>query len=71
VLRPGGELHIASDVEDYFGLIKALVSGHARFHEQSVAEPKNPEHSLDYLTNFERKYRIEGRSIFRAGYVLV
>ena len=27
-----------------------------------------PEHDLDYLTNFERKYRIEGRPIYRAHY---
>jgi hypothetical protein len=26
-------------------------------------------HNLDYLTNFERKFRIEGRPIFRARYV--
>jgi tRNA (guanine-N7-)-methyltransferase len=28
------------------------------------------ESELDYLTNFERKYRIEGRPIFRAHYIL-
>jgi len=69
-LMPGGELRIASDVEEYFGIIKALVAGRARFHEQPAPEPKAPEHTLDYLSNFERKYRIEGRSIFRASYRL-
>ncbi len=69
-LKPGGELRIASDVEEYFGIINALVSGRERFHEQPVREPKTPEHTLDYLTNFERKYRIEGRTIFRASYRL-
>ncbi|MGO9469934.1 MAG: tRNA (guanosine(46)-N7)-methyltransferase TrmB [Isosphaeraceae bacterium] len=69
-LQPGGELRIASDVEEYFGIIKALVSGRTRFHEQPVPEPRTPEHALDYLTNFERKYRIEGRAIFRAIYRL-
>jgi tRNA (guanine-N7-)-methyltransferase len=69
-LNSGGELRIASDVEEYFGIIKALVSGRARFHEQPVPEPNAPEQTLDYLTNFERKYRIEGRSIFRANYRL-
>ncbi len=69
-LKPGGELRIASDVEEYFGIINALVSGRERFHEQPVREPKTPEHTNDYLTNFERKYRIEGRTIFRASYRL-
>jgi tRNA (guanine-N7-)-methyltransferase len=27
-----------------------------------------PEHDLDYLTNFERKFRKEGRPIYRACY---
>ncbi len=70
VLKPGGDLRVASDVEEYFGIISALVSGRARFHEQPAPEPKAPEHALDYLSNFERKYRIEGRSIFRARYLL-
>jgi tRNA (guanine-N7-)-methyltransferase len=69
-LKPGGELRIASDVEEYFGIIQTLISNHARLHEQPVPEPKLPEHSLDYLTSFERKYRIEGRPIYRANYRL-
>jgi tRNA (guanine-N7-)-methyltransferase len=68
VLEPGGELHIATDVEEYFGIIRTLVSGHGRFLEEPVAAPRDPEHALDYLTNFERKYRIEGRPIFRVSY---
>jgi tRNA (guanine-N7-)-methyltransferase len=70
-LKPGGELRIASDVEEYFGVITALVSGRGRFRRQIASEPKAPEHPLDYLTNFERKYRIQGRSIFRASYQLI
>ena len=69
-LEPGGQLWIATDVEEYFGVIRALVAGHPRFHEQPLAEPRMPEHELDYLTNFERKYRIEGRPIYRVHYVL-
>jgi len=70
ILKPGGDLRIASDVEEYFGIIQRLISAHGRFHEQPVPEPKDPEHSLDYLTNFERKYRIAGRTIYRANYRL-
>ncbi|MFO0890137.1 MAG: hypothetical protein U0790_13485 [Isosphaeraceae bacterium] len=29
---------------------------------------KEPEHDLDYLTNFGTQFRIEGRPIYRAWY---
>lgn len=67
-LELGGELRVASDVEEYFVLIQSLIATNPRFREEPVPEPKGPEHELDYLTNFERKYRLEGRPIFRAHY---
>jgi tRNA (guanine-N7-)-methyltransferase len=70
VLKPGGELHAATDVEEYFGVIKALIASRTRFHEEAVCEANGPEDPMDYLTNFERKYRLEGRAIFRAMYRL-
>ncbi len=69
-LVPGGDLWIATDVEEYYGVIRELMAAHPRFEEQPLPEPKEPEHDLDYLTNFERKYRIEGRPIYRAHYRL-
>lgn len=69
-LRPGGELHVASDVEEYFKLIRKRLATHPQFRERPLPEITAPEHDLDYLTNFERKYRIEGRSIYRASYVI-
>jgi tRNA (guanine-N7-)-methyltransferase len=68
VLQPGGELHVASDVEDYFAVIRELIAASPAFRERPAPDVKVPEHDLDYLTNFERKYRIEGRPIFRASY---
>lgn len=68
VLQQGGELHIASDVEEYFGVIRSLVEASPCFSELPVPEVKDAEHEQDYLTNFERKYRIEGRPIYRAIY---
>ena len=67
VLRPGGELHVITDVPDYFALIQNLLAA------QPALTPLPPEQAtaaaeLDYLTNFERKYREEGRPIFRANY---
>lgn len=67
-LRPGGDLRVVTDVEEYFGVIRSLMATHDRFRSQSLPEPGTPEHDLDYLTNFERKYRIEGRPIYRAHY---
>ncbi len=67
-LLPGGELHVASDVEEYFTLIRELIAADRSFHERPAPEAKAPEHDLDYLTNFERKYRLEGRPVYRAAY---
>jgi tRNA (guanine-N7-)-methyltransferase len=68
-LEPSGTLHVATDVEEYFGVIQALVAAEPCLVELPPPEEKQPEHNLDYLTNFERKFRIEGRAIFRAAYV--
>jgi tRNA (guanine-N7-)-methyltransferase len=70
LLQPGGELRVASDVDEYFRLIQHLIAAVPRFKEQTVPELPTPQHSLDYPTNFERKYRLEGRPIFRAQYRL-
>ena len=67
-LEPGGQLHVATDVEEYFGVIRSLVAVQTQLEELSPPPVKEPEHELDYLTNFERKFRIEGRVIFRAAY---
>jgi tRNA (guanine-N7-)-methyltransferase len=69
-LVPGGELRVVTDVEEYFGVITELMASRPRFDEIPLPEPKAPEHDLDYLTNFERKYRIEGRPIYRRYYRL-
>jgi tRNA (guanine-N7-)-methyltransferase len=69
-LQPRGELHVASDVEEYFAIIQELIAASHRFRAEPLPVPKVPEHDLDYLTNFERKYRLEGRPIFRAVYRL-
>jgi len=48
----------------------ALVAENPRFESRPWPELKDPEHDLDYLTNFERKYRLEGRPIYRSYFVL-
>lgn len=69
-LEPGGDFRMATDVEEYFGVMLELMAQHPRFVARPSPEARTPEHDLDYLTNFERKYRIEGRPIFLAHYRL-
>lgn len=68
ILVPGGRLHVVSDVGAYFGVITDRVAQHTRLQPVPPPQPTEPGHDLDYLTNFERKFRLEGRSIFRAAY---
>ncbi len=68
VLEAGGRLHAVTDVEEYFHHIRATVQEHSSLRELPPPDPKQPSHDLDYLTNFERKFRKEGRPIYRADY---
>jgi tRNA (guanine-N7-)-methyltransferase len=69
ILRPGGQLSIATDVEAYHGIMTQIVRdlGPA-FRELTPPPASEPAHDLDYLTNFERKFRKQGRPIYRAAY---
>ena len=69
-LEPAGELHVATDVEEYFGVIRGLVAADPRFVEIEPPPLNDPVDDHDYLTNFERKYRIEGRPVYRTSYRL-
>jgi tRNA (guanine-N7-)-methyltransferase len=68
VLQPGGRLHYVTDVGDYFEMVTGLLTKRAGFHSLPPPEPTNPKHDMDYLTNFERKFRKEGRPIYRSLY---
>jgi tRNA (guanine-N7-)-methyltransferase len=68
VLRPGGILSIATDVEDYASLIGEVVAARTPLVPLPPSEPNAPAHDLDYLTNFERKFRLQGKPIFRLRY---
>jgi tRNA (guanine-N7-)-methyltransferase len=69
VLHPGGRLHIVTDVADYFAVMTGLIGEQTLLHPLPPPEEKDAAHDLDYLTNFERKFRKEGRPIYRAAYV--
>jgi tRNA (guanine-N7-)-methyltransferase len=68
VLKPGGHLHVVTDVEEYFQIITATVALRTHLRAFTEAEMHQPASETDYLTNFERKFRLEGRPIYRASY---
>jgi tRNA (guanine-N7-)-methyltransferase len=68
VLRFGGRLHIATDVKDSFRMITEVVAIQPSLRPSPPQEDHEPAHDLDYLTNFERKFRKEGKTIYRQSY---
>ena len=66
VLQPGGVLHFASDVPDYFEMVTTTLAAEPRFSPLPPPGESAPQHDMDYLTNFERKWRQMGRPIFRS-----
>jgi tRNA (guanine-N7-)-methyltransferase len=68
VLRAGGHLHAVTDVQDYFGEMTRLVGEQPCFRQLAPPDSKEPSSDLDYLTNFERKFRKEGKPIYRASW---
>jgi tRNA (guanine-N7-)-methyltransferase len=68
ILQPQGFLHVVTDVEEYWGLIRDLLGQQAGLSFRPPPQPKYPEHDLDYLTNFERKFRKQSKAIFRGRY---
>jgi tRNA (guanine-N7-)-methyltransferase len=68
VLRPGGLLSVATDVEDYARLVAEVVAGCTPLVPLPPPAEHAPAHDLDYLTNFERKARRKGKPIYRLRY---
>jgi len=65
VLQPGELLHSWTDVEEYFGVISALMDDHPRFETLPPPEEHPAAHDMDYQTSFERKKRQVGLPIYR------
>ncbi len=68
VLAPGGRLHIASDVEEYFGVMSEIVQSMPAFREVTAQTDREPAGTAAYQTNFERKARLKGTAVWRAVY---
>jgi tRNA (guanine-N7-)-methyltransferase len=63
VLRPGGHLHVATDVEEYFGVMRELIAAST---DLQIVDSLDSKSEFDCLTNFERKARLIGKPIYRA-----
>lgn len=69
VLQIGGLFNVVTDVDEYFKVMAGIVSEFSVFDPVPPPPANEPLHDLDYLTNFERKFRKEGRPIYRAAFV--
>jgi tRNA (guanine-N7-)-methyltransferase len=67
-LRPGGVLHLATDVEEYFGVMTGIVRAMPAFREVRSAVSTEPVEVAGFETNFERKARLKGTPVWRADY---
>ena len=64
VLEPGGEIRFVSDHAEYFEEATAALVAEPRLEPAPVLEDE-----MTDLTNYERKYRAEGREIHRSRWV--
>ena len=68
-LEPDGLLHVATDHDEYWEIIEALLAGDASFERlPEFGGPRFPLDPGEPLTNFEVKYGKEGRSRHRASW---
>jgi tRNA (guanine-N7-)-methyltransferase len=67
ILRPGAQLWVATDVPDYAAMVREVVA-HTPFLPAAPPTEHEATHDMDYLTNFERRFRKEGKPIHRMAY---
>ena len=63
VLAPGGLLRVVSDAASYFAAIEEAVAGRNRLNRVPYEPPVSARRGELAGSNFERKYRVEGRRI--------
>jgi len=67
-LSPGGQLHIATDVAEYFEVMQECLRVAGGLSAVAPQPRHPPAHEMDYQTNFERKAGLQGRPVWRASY---
>ncbi len=60
---------MVTDVADEATMVRATVAAHTRLRETEAPAEQAPRHDMDYMTNFDRKFRQEGRLIHRMRFV--
>ncbi len=65
ILVPNGEFKIVTDVKDYYQMVLKIMQQLPIYRALPLPEIQNPQHDMDYLTHFERKFSKEKREIFR------
>lgn len=65
IVQPNGLVHSWTDVEEYFGVISALMNHHAEFEPLPVPPLSEPSHDLDYQTSFHRRRSQAGCATYR------
>jgi len=66
VLKPGGELHFWTDVEQYFEESLKLIELHSTLIGPETVPESTPENDMDFRTHFERRMRMHGHDVFRS-----
>lgn len=69
ILHPRGRLVVVTDVADYAVMVRETVEAATALVDAPPPAENQPRHDMDYLTNFERKFRKEGRPIHRMTFV--
>jgi tRNA (guanine-N7-)-methyltransferase len=67
-LPVGGRFHIATDVEEYFGVMTGILRAMPAFREVRAEVSTGGVEQAGYQTNFERKARLKGTPVWRAEY---
>jgi tRNA (guanine-N7-)-methyltransferase len=65
ILSPGGRLHVATDVEAYFHVMRDLIAARPELRLTSSPESDTAPGEPDCVTNFERKARLRGKPVHR------
>ena len=65
-LRPGGQLHFWTDVEEYFQTSLELIAAHTHLEGPIVVQETPAETDMAYLTHFERRMRLLDKPVYRA-----
>lgn len=68
ILARDGRLFLATDVEAYFFVMLSVLGRDQRFTRLPDSPAADLQSETDYLTHFERKYRLAGKPIYRASF---